>query len=301
MASLALDKTTDPKTPDPKTQDGGVRALVTPEGVDLRVHLASFSERGIALIVDLAIIVGSLFALTLAAISVFATGGFDESGTVVQIVWLLGFFVLRNFYFTLFECGRRAATPGKRLMGLRVVSRNGAALSADAVVARNAMRELELYMPLIFLVSRGAGIDAWIILAGIVWCGVFVLFPLFNRDRLRAGDLIAGTWVLKTPKQILLPDLAGDRPPVEAQFAFTAAQLDVYGVKELQVLEQVLRTADAAAMAAVAERIRKKIGWNARPNEVDQEFLSAYYASLRRRLEQRLLFGVRKRDKHDKT
>jgi hypothetical protein len=186
-------------------------------------------------------------------------------------------------------------------MGLRVVARNGAALTADAVVARNAMRELELYMPLIFLFSRGNDIDALIILSGIVWCAIFVLFPLFNRDRLRAGDMIAGTWVLKTPKQTLLPDLTGDRPQVEARFVFTTAQLDTYGVMELQVLEAVLRSADANAMAAVAERIRRKIGWAARPGEADQEFLSAYYASLRRRLEQRLLFGVRKRDKHDKT
>ena len=62
----------------------------------------------------------------------------------------------------------------------------------------------------------------------------------------------------------------------------------------------MLRNANAEAMEAVAERIRAKIAWNKRPSEIDQEFLSAYYAALRRRLEQRLLFGVRKRDKHDK-
>ena len=290
MASIALDRASDPS----------VRALVTPEGVDLRVRLASVGERAIALVIDLIVMVGSLLALTIASISVLVNNGFTESSTVVEIIWLLGFFVLRNFYFTYFECGRRAATPGKRLMGLRVVARNGAALTADAVVARNAMRELELYLPLIFLFSRGEEVESWIILSGIVWCGIFVLFPLFNRDRLRAGDLIAGTWVLKTPKQLLLPDLTGERPAIEAQFVFTTAQLDAYGVKELQVLEAVLRNANAEAMEAVAERIRAKVGWNKRQSEADQEFLSAYYAALRRRLEQRLLFGVRKRDKHDK-
>jgi uncharacterized RDD family membrane protein YckC len=291
VASIAIDRASDPS----------VRALVTPEGVDLRVRLASAGERAIALVIDLIIMMGSLFALTLASIAVLVNNGLTESGTVVQIIWLLGFFVLRNFYFTYFECGRRAATPGKRLMGLRVVARNGAALTADAVVARNAMRELELYLPLIFLFSRGEEVESWIILSGVVWCGIFVLFPLFNRDRLRAGDLIAGTWVLKTPKQILLPDLTGERPVIEAQFVFTTAQLDAYGVKELQVLESVLRNANAEAMEAVAERIRAKIAWNKHQNEIDKEFLSAYYAALRRRLEQRLLFGVRKRDKHDKT
>jgi uncharacterized RDD family membrane protein YckC len=274
------------------------RALITPEGVDLRVRLAAASERGIALIIDLTIILGSLLLLTILAGSVLASFQL-EAFPIAQIIWLLGFFLLRNFYFTLFECSRHAATPGKRIMGLRVVARDGAALSADAVVARNAMRELELYIPIVVLVWRGEGIEAWIILAGIVWCGVFVLFPLFNRDRLRAGDLIAGTWVLKAPKQKMLPDLTTEKP-AEAAYAFTAAQLDTYGVKELQVLESVLRSGEPNAMQAVAEQIRLKIGWKSRAYENDKDFLSAYYAALRRRLEQRLLFGVRKKDKHDK-
>lgn len=276
-----------------------VRALVTPEGVDLRVRLATVSERGIALVVDLLIIVGSLLLLTILAGALLVGG---DSAAIAQIIWLLGFFVLRNFYFALFESGRRAATPGKRLMGLRVVARDGAALTTDAVVARNAMRELELYLPTIFLVQSGYDIEAWIILSGIVWCGIFVLFPFFNRDRLRAGDLIAGTWVLKAPKQTLLPDLTGDRTPTaDAVFAFTTAQLDAYGVKELQVLETVLRRSEETSLAAVADQIRAKIGWTKRANEADKDFLNAYYASLRRRLEQRLLFGKRKKDKFDQT
>ncbi len=287
MASIALDANADP----------GTRALITPEGVDLRVRLAAVSERGIALAIDLSIILGSLLALTILAGSVLATLQL-ESLPIAQIIWMLGFFLLRNFYFTLFECGRRSATPGKRIMGLRVVARDGAALSADAVIARNAMRELELYIPLVFLISRGEGIEAWIILAGILWCGVFMFFPLFNRDRLRAGDLIAGTWVLKAPKQKMLPDLASEKP-AEAAYAFTTAQLDTYGVKELQVLEQVLRVSEPTAMEAVALQIRTKIGWRPRGYETDKDFLGAYYAALRRRLEQRLLLGVRKRDKHD--
>ncbi len=288
MASIALDAKAEP----------GIRSLITPEGVDLRVRLADVSERGIALVIDLSIILGALLALTLLAGSVLATMQL-ESLPIAQIIWMLGFFLLRNFYFTLFECSRRSATPGKRIMGLRVVARDGAALSADAVIARNAMRELELYIPLVFLISRGEGIEAWIILAGVVWCGVFVFFPLFNRDRLRAGDLIAGTWVLKAPKQKMLPDLTNEKP-AEAAYTFTTAQLDTYGVKELQVLEQVLRVSEPTAMEAVAEQIRGKIGWTSRGYETDKDFLSAYYAALRRRLEQRLLLGVRKKDKHDK-
>ncbi len=280
--------------------EGSVRALITPEGVDLRVRLAPVSERALALITDLAVIAGILVALTFATLGAMSAMNIEEPRAAAEIIWLLGFFLLRNFYFTLFECGARAATPGKRLMGLRVVARDGGVLSADAVVARNAMRELELYLPVSFLVSRGTEIDAWVILSGIVWCGTFVLFPFFNRDKLRAGDLVAGTWVLKAPKPVLLPDLA-EQGTARAVFAFNAAQLGVYGVKELQVLESVLRTGEPSALQAVAERIRAKINWLKGATEEDGDFLNAYYAALRRHLEHRLLFGTRKRDKHDRS
>lgn len=283
--------------------DPQLRSLVTPEGVDLRVRIATATERGAALLIDLAIILGCLIALTMLTIASFSAARIAGADQAAGIIWLLGAFVLRNFYFTGFECSPRGATPGKRVMGIRVASRDGAALRADRIVARNAMREIELYLPIGFLLTSGQDIGAVIVLCGILWCGVFLFFPLFNRDRLRLGDIVAGTWVLKTPKRKLLPDMAQrttHAPPVEA-FAFSEAQLDQYGVKELQVLENVLRDAEPTVQEAVAQRIRTKIDWRKAPRELDSEFLAAYYAALRRRLEQRLLFGVRKRDKHDKT
>src|SRR3569832_669277 len=123
-----------------------VRPLITPEGVDLRVKIAPVGERALALFIDLAIIAGILLVLLFSVLGVLTAMKVDEGAAVGAIVWLLGFFVLRNFYFTLFECGARAAAPGKRLMGLRVAARDGGVLSADVVVARNAMRELELYL-----------------------------------------------------------------------------------------------------------------------------------------------------------
>jgi hypothetical protein len=114
---------------------------------------------------------------------------------------------------------------------------------------------------------------------------------------LRAGDLVAGTWVVKAPKARLLRDLSGDAAP--SGFAFSAAQVQAYGVKELHVLEQVLRAQDRKVQAAVAERIRAKIGWAPAPQESDHAFLAAYYAALRARLEHRLLFGHRRKDKFD--
>jgi hypothetical protein len=138
-----------------------------------------------------------------------------------------------------------------------------------------------------------------LVLLAVIWSGVFLLFPLFNRDRLRAGDLVAGTMVVKTPRRVLRPDLAEDGVLKMGGGAFTQAQLDAYGVKELHVLEEVLRRGDRRTMAAVARRIRAKIGWPHEAVETDADFLAAYYAGLRGRLEARLLFGRRKTDKFD--
>ena len=184
-------------------------------------------------------------------------------------------------------------------MGLRVAARNGGALRVDQVVARNAMRELELYMPIGFLFARGSDIDAVIILCGIVWCAIFVFFPLFNRDRLRVGDMIAGTWVIKAPKHMLLPDMAERSAPPMPAFVFTTPnstlrRQGIAGAGERSCATPN-RTRDGSRRRThphqdrlAQDRPRTQFGIS-----------SAYYAALRRRLEQRLLFGMRKRDKHD--
>ena len=276
------------------------RSLVTPEGVDLHLRLGDAGERAAALLIDLAIIVGVLIAFSLVTLLAFF-GAKGKGGDVIATVWMLVFFVLRNLYFVIFELTPGAATPGKRAMGLRVAARNGGRLTADAIFARNAMREIELYLPLSFLIVNNSQVGAWISLAGLVWCGVFLLFPLFNRDRLRVGDLVAGTWVVKAPRRKLVPDLARTSRPSPGRFAFTQAQLDAYGVKELHVLEDVLRRYETKTIALVAARIRLKIGWKVAPEESDGDFLAAYYAALRGRLESRLLLGKRRKDKHDQS
>jgi hypothetical protein len=105
--------------------------------------------------------------------------------------------------------------------------------------------------------------------------------------------------VVKAPKIRLLGDIAAAAPDTLGGVAFSDAQLDAYGVKELQVLEQVLRSGDRRTLAAVAARIRDKIAWDGPTDTPDRSFLNAYYAALRQRLETGLLFGRARRDKHD--
>ena len=274
------------------------RAFITPEGVDLRLELGSAGSRAAAFMIDLVLMVIILVAMTLAIMYlVFASGAGAAKGSqqFLAVLWLIGFFVLRNGWFALFEMGSRGATPGKRLLGLRVVARDGARLTGAAVIARNAMREIEVFLPLSFLGAQAAeGLaDTFLIIFSLLWSGIFLFFPLFNRDRLRIGDLVAGTWVVRNEKAGLSADLVGSayRP----RRSFPAAALKLYGVYELQTLEDVLRNENPDAVATVARTIRAKGGL---PDDGDDYgFLADYYAALCAHLETGLMLGRRRDNK----
>jgi uncharacterized RDD family membrane protein YckC len=275
------------------------RSFITPEGVDLQLELGSAGSRAAAFMIDFMLMIVLLVGVTLGALYVGSSVGLDKSGNAVlqflAVLWLIGFFILRNGWFSLFEIGSRGATPGKRLMGLRVVARDGARLTGAAVIARNAMREIEIFLPLSFLGSQAVEgtADTFLVLFALLWSGIFLLFPLFNRDRLRIGDLVAGTWVVQSAKGGLSADLVGAAH--QARRTFPPAALDLYGVYELQTLEDVLRNENPDAIVTVAETIRAKAGL---PDDGDDYgFLSDYYAVLCAHLEAGLMVGRRRDSK----
>lgn len=274
------------------------RSFVTPEGVDLRLELASAGTRASAFTLDIVIL---FLSLILATAAIGLLGIAQARAEIFMILWLVGAFVLRNGWFILFEMGGRGATPGKRMLGLRVVARDGGRLTGGAVIARNALREIEVFLPLSFLgmqASQGAA-DGFLTLFALSWTGLFLFFPLFNRDRLRVGDLLAGTWVVNTSRAKLGTDLVAARAQ-QPRHIFTDAALDLYGIYELQALENVLRNGQDAAIAIVAATIRRKAGLPDRGSDGgdDHGFLSDYYAALCVRLERGMLVGRRRKDKH---
>ncbi len=283
------------------------REILTPEGVPLHVYLAARSDRGVALMIDLIIMMAAITVIGLLAALGFGFSDAFASGWIWSLV-LLAWFLIRSFYFVYFELRWQGSTPGKRAMGLRVIDRQGGQLRTEAVFARNLMREIEVFIPIsALLMAQVSG--TWASLLTVIWAAVFMLMPCFNKDRLRVGDIVAGTWVVWAPKGTLLTDLAGQSPVTTAPAAsslyqFTASQLAIYGIFELQTLETVLRKSGPDSnetRAAVCERIRRKIGWTADNGQrVDpRAFLEAFYAALRAHLETRMLFGVRRENKHD--
>jgi uncharacterized RDD family membrane protein YckC len=209
-------------------------------------------------------------------------------------------FIVRNLYFVYFELNWQGRTPGKHLTGLRVIDRQGGPLLPSAIVARNLTREVEVFLPLGLLISLDAtpGSHFWQALAGLGWILLIAGIPLFNRDHLRAGDLIGGTLVVAMPRRALLADLATAVPT----YAFTPQQLAAYGAFELQVLEELLRRPQSAEadrlLAEVCGKICRKIGWAAPvPSHEVRPFLNAFYSAERADLERARLFGRHREDK----
>ena len=62
-----------------------------------------------------------LVTLIVGTIVIGFLGGAHARSELLQILWLIGAFVLCNGWFILFEMGGRGATSGKRLLGLRVI------------------------------------------------------------------------------------------------------------------------------------------------------------------------------------
>lgn len=295
------------------------RIMVTPEGLALPIALASRGSRAGALIIDVLIIVFGLVAFHL--LMFWIAGGLLEGTALdveaaprgaqefLQILLVIIVFVTWYGYFLVQELGPRGATLGKRAVGIRIAARSGGRLPPEAVIARNLLRDIELFYPLGFILVLLAGTTmgeelgplAWIATA---WFALFLLLPFFNRDALRAGDIIAGTWVVETPRTRLAGTLStqgaaatrGASEVTGARYEFGEAELSVYGEKELQTLERMLRESPPEALTAVHATICRKIGWE--PGAGDERaFLEAFYAQLRAKLEGDMRFGKRKADK----
>ena len=278
---------------------GPVRRIPTPEGVPLRFAVASAGDRAGAFCLD-ALLISLLLGAVLIPLGLL--GLMEESFASLA---LLFFFLMRNFYFSGSEILFRGRTIGKRAVGVQVIDRAGRALRIESIFARNLTREIEVFLPTMILLGGDSVLPflpPWARLVMLIWVIFFLCFPLFNRDRLRMGDLVAGTLVVRAPKRTLLPDLTDTVAATELEedqrFRFTPEQLEAYGIYELQVLEKILRQKDSPqeTLDAVVEKIAEKISYDGILTP-SRDFLTAFYRAQRAYLEGRLLMGDKREDK----
>jgi uncharacterized RDD family membrane protein YckC len=148
-----------------------VVAAETPEGIVLELRPAGLSARFYAFLLDWLIRLMIAYAAGIAAAFMGGLGvGF----------WLLFYFLLEWFYPVVFELSRSGATPGKSIVGIKVVMDNGLPITPAASFTRNLLRVAD-FLPLLF----GAGIVSM----------------LLRQDSKRLGDLAAATIVVHQPQR----------------------------------------------------------------------------------------------------
>ncbi|MEM9011643.1 MAG: RDD family protein [Pseudomonadota bacterium] len=291
-----------------RAKERGPRRLLAnylpPEGVPLNFVVAGLGSRLVAQIIDIMLtLIGTLAFIVLLNL----TDAVPQ--TALSAIAALVFFFARIPYYVMAEILWNGQTLGKRILGIRVISADGRSLSAHAVTVRNLMKELEVFLP-IGLATAATRMEALWAVISLLWVAGLIAIPVFHGRRQRLGDMIAGTYVVRTPKAVLLPDLTAEEGGASAaQFAFAPHHLDHYGRFELQTLERLLhqqpgRQRRAALrrrnelMAEVAGTVAKRIGFTEEIGESSAEaFLRDFYRAQRGYLENRKLLGDAREDK----
>jgi uncharacterized membrane protein SpoIIM required for sporulation/uncharacterized RDD family membrane protein YckC len=167
--------------------------IATPENVELEFRLAGLGSRFLAFVIDSAIelaLYGALVVLSLAAGRTFGAG--QALSSWASVVLLFAYFGVRWGYFLFFEIRMRGQTPGKRVLGIRVVRTSGLPLGVRQSLLRNLLRIVDSLPP--------------------PFCIVGAVSVVASRRGQRLGDLAAGTVVIRERfRASREPDTGGER------------------------------------------------------------------------------------------
>ncbi|MCU0625765.1 MAG: stage II sporulation protein M [Gemmatimonadaceae bacterium] len=152
----------------------------TPEQVLVSYALAGPAARGTAVLVDFLVIACAYVALIWLSGAVIEFVGLRTKLAGFEwatLLFIVGQFVLQWGYYVFCEATFDGQTPGKRLLGLRVVRLGGGGVDAGTSAARNLVRVLDQQPGFLYAVG--------------------LLASLFNRNNQRLGDMVAGTIVVR--------------------------------------------------------------------------------------------------------
>ncbi len=158
-------------------------SVLTPERVSLQYDIAGVGSRGAAALVDgviqsvaLLVAVVAVSAGSVAGNAFLSFGRGAGAATLVLALVMLALFAIANGYFMLFEILWNGQTPGKRMLGIRVIRENGYPMRPIDAVIRNLVRMVN-WLP-------GA-------------YGIGVVTMLLNKRSKRLGDFASGTIVVR--------------------------------------------------------------------------------------------------------
>lgn len=208
----------------------GTMGIITPEAVVLEFRAAGLATRTLAKAVDL-FVQAMVLVVSLMVIGVtFGTVGAETGAVIAVALTVFTVVVLAPALCETFWNGR---TPGKSLLGLRVVTVEGGPISFRHAIVRGLLQLVEL--PL----------------------GIAVFIALGNPRSQRLGDLAAGTFVIseRAASELIIPTLFYPPPGLD----YYTAQIDVSRIDSEQFLlirNFLLRVADFDTTARYALAVR---------------------------------------------
>lgn len=242
----------------------------TPEQIALEFPLAAAGSRFLALLIDTLIQIAGLFLLGAIALgaALLRRRGYAGTATWIIAALVMAAFLLYYGYFAAFEALWSGQTPGKRVLGIRVIRVSGQPITPFDAILRNLLRIVDQ-------------------LPGIYAVGLLSMF--FTARSQRLGDLAAGTVVVLERAASVSNAPAIDTPAARLGAARLTAQ-------ELEVIETFLARRDAlpeytrmktAQQLAAHIRTRLQISRGAQGSPVgsdtDEALIESVAAEFRRR------------------
>lgn len=157
----------------------------TPENIEFGYDIAGIGSRFLAAIIDTFFIgVAEVIVLLVVGLAVQSLSLGESILTAAGA--LLGFIILWGYYVA-FELAWNGQSPGKRMLGLRVVREGGRPITVIASIIRNLIRIVD-FLPLLY--------------------GIGVVAMFVDRRARRLGDLAAGVLVVRERAEVTLESLA---------------------------------------------------------------------------------------------
>lgn len=207
---------------------------VTPEAVTIALDVAGLGSRMIAWLID------TLIQLAIAVPIVLGIGAGDLSGSVELVVLSLILFLLVWGYYPIFELSWQGQTPGKHAQRLRVIRTDGQPAGGAAIMVRNLIRILEVFMlPFLAVISM-----------------------IVTARAQRLGDLAAGTLVIRearftAPRSVV----SASRPDLPALDATGLSERDYDVIRSFLARRGSLDpTARLRLAGQLASAIRGRVG-----------------------------------------
>lgn len=209
-------------------------------------------------VIEAVIILVLLLAFVLTSMTI---GRFESSW--MRALLILGFFVLYWGYFALFEALMQGQTPGKKVVGIRVVKDSGRAIRPTEALTRNFMRAVD-QLPGFYLFA--------------------IISVLVSKEKKRIGDYVAGTVVVheKAAQEVYM-----DLQQLDATVPVHDWIMKLNS-RDLELIESFLHRritfepgARNVAAIRIVQHIRSKSGEGPAPGQPDEDFLQEVAAAIR--------------------